>query len=290
MPGRGAAGGPGLVSFATKSGRGGTTGRAAGCPTRLGRDGRGAPGVTAGPAAAAGVAAAAVLGGAGFGAGARGGAGSDGPGRIAPAAELGRASSPSSAGSGWRGPERICPGLGAGTGRPEIGGRAAGGGGGGTTSGAGGAGTAGAARPGILPASGGRRGCGAGRVTRDSSIPGTASDTGGGGASCCNSGRAGAVWEATIGAMSAPGAAGGATGSVVSTGSAGTGRGTGVTPKCLRISSATSSSTELECVFFSETPSSGNSSRILFGFTSSSLASSLIRILLIRPLLLLLAR
>ena len=49
----------------------------------------------------------------------------------------------------------------------------------------------------------------------------------------------------------------------------------------LRSSSATSSSTELEWVFFSVTPSSGRRSRIAPGFTSSSLASSLIRIFFI---------
>ena len=48
-----------------------------------------------------------------------------------------------------------------------------------------------------------------------------------------------------------------------------------------RICSATSSSSELECVFFSVTPSSGNRSRMMFGLTSSSRASSLMRILLI---------
>jgi hypothetical protein len=45
---------------------------------------------------------------------------------------------------------------------------------------------------------------------------------------------------------------------------------------------ATSSSSELECVFLSATPSSANVSRITLGFTSSSRASSLMRILLIR--------
>ncbi len=45
--------------------------------------------------------------------------------------------------------------------------------------------------------------------------------------------------------------------------------------------SATSSSSELECVFFSATPSSGSMSRMTLGLTSSSRASSLIRILLI---------
>jgi hypothetical protein len=47
------------------------------------------------------------------------------------------------------------------------------------------------------------------------------------------------------------------------------------------ISIATGSSIELEWVFFSATPSSGSMSRITLGFTSSSRASSLIRILTI---------
>ena len=45
------------------------------------------------------------------------------------------------------------------------------------------------------------------------------------------------------------------------------------------------SSTELECVFFSVTPTSTRTSRIALLLTSSSLARSLIRILLIRPFL-----
>jgi len=48
--------------------------------------------------------------------------------------------------------------------------------------------------------------------------------------------------------------------------------------KCFLIFSARSSSIELECVRLSVTPSSGNTSRIAFAFTSSSLASSLILI------------
>lgn len=52
-------------------------------------------------------------------------------------------------------------------------------------------------------------------------------------------------------------------------------------PRRRRSSSAISSSRELEWVFLSATPSSGNSSRRTFGFTSSSRASSLMRILLI---------
>lgn len=48
--------------------------------------------------------------------------------------------------------------------------------------------------------------------------------------------------------------------------------------KCLRIFSASSSSTELEWVFFSVMPMLSNTSRIALLFTSSSLAKSLIRI------------
>jgi hypothetical protein len=52
--------------------------------------------------------------------------------------------------------------------------------------------------------------------------------------------------------------------------------------KCARTFSASLSSSELECVFFSVTPTSVNASRIALLLTSSSLARSLIRILLIR--------
>ena len=52
--------------------------------------------------------------------------------------------------------------------------------------------------------------------------------------------------------------------------------------KCARTLSASKSSSELEWVFFSVTPTSVNTSRIDLLFTSSSLARSLIRILLIR--------
>jgi hypothetical protein len=52
--------------------------------------------------------------------------------------------------------------------------------------------------------------------------------------------------------------------------------------RCLRTSSASCSSRELECVFFSVTPTCGSESRIALLLTSSSLARSLIRILLIR--------
>ncbi len=52
--------------------------------------------------------------------------------------------------------------------------------------------------------------------------------------------------------------------------------------KCARTFSASSSSSELECVFPLETPSSGRTSRIARDLTSSSFARSLIRTLLIR--------
>ena len=50
-----------------------------------------------------------------------------------------------------------------------------------------------------------------------------------------------------------------------------------------RTFSASCSSNELEWVFFSVTPTSGSASRMALLFTSSSLARSLIRTLLIRP-------
>jgi len=53
--------------------------------------------------------------------------------------------------------------------------------------------------------------------------------------------------------------------------------------KCARTFSASDSSKELEWVFFSVTPTSCSTSRIALLLTSSSLARSLIRILLIRP-------
>ena len=52
-----------------------------------------------------------------------------------------------------------------------------------------------------------------------------------------------------------------------------------------RTFSASCSSSELECVFFSVTPTSGSVSRMALLLTSSSLARSLIRTLLIRPFL-----
>jgi hypothetical protein len=83
------------ASLATRSGRGGTTGRAAGWPAKGGLAGE--------PPAPAG---------------AEGGCGSGGTGREetegrgGPAVTLGERNSPMPAGKGWRGPERIEPGLG----------------------------------------------------------------------------------------------------------------------------------------------------------------------------------
>jgi hypothetical protein len=57
-----------------------------------------------------------------------------------------------------------------------------------------------------------------------------------------------------------------------------------VARKCTRTFSASCSSRELECVFFSVTPISVSTSRIALLLTSSSLARSLIRTLLIRRL------
>ena len=53
--------------------------------------------------------------------------------------------------------------------------------------------------------------------------------------------------------------------------------------RCVRTRSASSSSIELECVFFSVTPTAVSASRISLLLTSSSRARSLMRTLLIRP-------
>jgi hypothetical protein len=53
--------------------------------------------------------------------------------------------------------------------------------------------------------------------------------------------------------------------------------------KCARTRCASSNSSELECVFGSVTPTSRSTSRIALLLTSSSLAKSLMRTLLIRP-------
>jgi hypothetical protein len=129
MPGRGApgAGAPGMAgglaaNRATISARGGTTGRATGCPAKFGLAGgrRGCPPPTGIPAGAAGAGAdgpgrAAGRGGAGI-AGTVPGRGAPGiamaGGAPAPGAGLGASATPG--GSGCRGPDKICPGLGGG--------------------------------------------------------------------------------------------------------------------------------------------------------------------------------
>lgn len=73
-------------------------------------------------------------------------------------------------------------------------------------------------------------------------------------------------------------------GTSAASGSDSSGRGFGVAPplwKCRRTASNCSSSSELEWVFFSWMPNSGSRSRMTDVLTSSSRASSLIRILLI---------
>jgi len=182
-------------------------------------------------------------------------------------------------GIGWRGPDSTWPGRGCGTGLTTgVAGRpgaitAAGGADGGATR------ATGCTLGGEKPANGGRIGC-AGRPA----------------------GRSSAAFAAGSGAVSSAGAAGvwlngapGATSNAGAVSTAAAGRCGGVTarasgsacssgpswPKNRRSLMATSSSIELECVFFSVTPNSGSLSRISCALTSSSRASSLIRILFI---------
>src|ERR1035438_7544157 len=111
-PGRGDGGGAGIAglgvpSLATRSGRGGTTGRAAGCPTNVRAVVKGMePPVTAG-GADVGVPGpgAPTLGRLIVGlAAAMPGIAAPGPETLVPSAGV--------VGNGWRGPERICPGRG----------------------------------------------------------------------------------------------------------------------------------------------------------------------------------
>ena len=169
-------------------------------------------------------------------------------------------------GIGWRGPERICPGRGGGGAEREgiTGPRF----------------TGALGAPGCPVAKGGRKG-NAGRTG-----VGAASDVSAGAVAAGRTGSgvtgAGVVF-ATGGAGSATRAAsGGRTGSWRGAGSGALSSATPPPATRRRRFSTTSSSSELECVFFSVTPSSGNNSRMTFGLTSSSRASSLMRILLIR--------
>lgn len=119
---------------------------------------------------------------------------------------------------------------------------------------------------------------------------GAARGAGGGGASAGISRAAGGASAAgsclgagAFFAVSAAGPASATCSATVSVSGAAVERGDLFDPSVSRrlTSIATGSSIELEWVFFSATPSSGSISRITFGFTSSSRASSLIRILTI---------
>lgn len=237
-PGRGGCACPGegravcCCKRATMSARGGTTGRAAGWPARFGlgvagrkgMEGAGPPGAsTAGGAAARAEGAAGLSGAAG------------GPGGI-----------------GWRGPVRICPGRGDG--------------------GAGRAGTppvrTGGCRGALPPvAKGGRMGAG---LERDGSS--TAADDPFSDAAAGASGAGGGTPLAAVGGCSRTdvGAASGCSSIVSGSATATAGEvfasccaAAGAAPPCTRwrISSAMGSSMELECVFFSVTPSPGSISR-----------------------------
>ena len=166
-------------------------------------------------------------------------------------------------GIGWRGPERICPGRGAGG--PERDGIT-------------GPRLAGAfGPPGCPVASGGRNG-NAGRTGAGASVFSSGAETAG----LAGSGATG------VGALFATGG-----GSSKTTADCRAGSCRGAASRLAACSSApipatrrrrfstTSSSSELECVFLSMTPNSGSKSRMTLGFTSSSRASSLMRILLI---------
>ncbi len=226
-----------------------------------GAAGAGAPG-----AAAAGTAGLGMARGVGIlGMGAAGAAGRGAPGIAICGGAFG--ASPILGGSGCLGPERICPGLGVGTGRAGIGmPRPTGG-------------VRGAPPP--VADSGGRNG--------NVDFAGAGAGSSGATSARAGSGRvsigAGSGFAAGRGVSLATGAAGAS----ATAADAGTGAlapfplGSSVLPVMRRrTSSTTSSSSELECVFLSDTPSSGSMSRITFGLTSSSRANSLMRILLIQ--------
>ncbi len=205
------------------------------------------------------------------------------------------------AGMGWRGPDRTCPGraggrgrAGGGVGRPgevAAGGAVGTAGGGETTRGGsgsrgwGGGATVGAwgcDGEGELPANGGRMGS-AGRPAGRSGMGFGA--TGSEAAASSTTVGAGAWLTGAAGASSRKGAVStAAAGCSVSMAARGSGSvdSSGAFPLSSRRNRiATSSSIELEWVFFSVTPNSGSLSRISCALTSSSRASSLIRILFI---------
>lgn len=162
-----------------------------------------------------------------------------------------------------------------GTGRGD-GGACAGSSGGGAGAG-GGIGSAGPRRD----ASGGRSGWAAGRVLSLSSVvnPLGSGAVSAGSSSWAEGRSAGAAFVST---SASPGSGAGAA-SPSSAGAAAS-RFSTKTPKCRRISSATSSSIELECVFFSVTPNCGRIAIITLLGCSHSRASSFIRIFFIRSI------
>jgi hypothetical protein len=223
--------------------------------------------------------------------------------------------SPTPAGIGCLGPDKICPGLGAGgmglegIAEPRTGLGADGLGAPGVAAGAGACATGGAG--GCCGAGGATRGvaaCGNGIDGGENDCPaargGCPVDNGGRSGGARRTGAAGAssacfVSGVSFTACSTRGAsafgADGLCAGCARTGSGtvsalcetprdSAGAGAPPVPPCTRrlTCSATSSSSELECVFLSAMPSSANVSRMTLGFTSSSRASSLMRILLIR--------
>ncbi len=278
IPGRGAPGAPGpRVSFATRSGRGGTTGRACGCPARFGLAGgrsgpppprlagAGVPGAGPGAMVALGATREGVRGGGGAtGAPGRGGAGVSG---------IMRGASTKFGGKGCRGPEIICPGFGAG-----------------------GAGRAGVGAPRLAtggisgpppPPRGGRNGCTRGRtgavgILSVVSFACSGSGAGSGSASATAAGASTRTGCVCAGLSSGSGAADSSAVSIRASNSvSSSGPCSSPFSSRSRTVNASSSSNELECVFLPLIPSSGSISRITLGLTSSSRASSLIRILLI---------
>jgi hypothetical protein len=238
------------------SGRGGTTGRAAGCPASVGRGcgRRGVPGAAAegggGAVKEDGGGAAARLGGFAGKAGVGGGMGAADP-------------TAGGGGKGWRGPDKIWPGRGGGgTGRAGIGPDRKGG------------------CTGAPAARGGRKGAG---LERESSSAAAAGIWLSPGCTGAGSGIWGAGLLATIvgGSSKTGDGAGSSSSSATATADVLVADSAARSPPWTRrrISSATGSSTELECVFFSVTPSSGSMSRMLCDGISSCLANSLIRIL-----------
>jgi hypothetical protein len=244
------------------SGRGGTTGRAAGWPARFGRGcGRkGVPGVGMAAAPGAGIAGAAdsLAGGV---AGAVRATGAAGIGMDAVGAGPGVAAG----GMGCRGPDKIWPGRGAGTGRAGMGPVRSGG-------------CSGAAPP---AARGGLKGAGLLRSGSSTMVTVASWDVAGGSMPGAG-GFAGPVGRRSptgSGRVTSSMASGSATATELSDSR----RVATPVPPCKRCRtiSATGSSMELEWVFFSDTPSSGNMSIIECDGTSSCLASSLMRILVI---------